>query len=195
MSSKRRIVIVDDEPLTRMDIKEMLQENGYDVVGEGRNGEEAVELSYKLRPNLVIMDVKMAKMDGIKASSIISSCTDTAILLLTAYSQKELVADARNVGVSAYLVKPVTEEDLLPAVEIALSQNRMVQSLKNDIRGLKQTIEERKIIEKVKGHVMAELVCNEEDAYQWMRGESMKQRLTMVELAHRIIDGRQRIHH
>jgi AmiR/NasT family two-component response regulator len=190
MSNKHRILVVDDEPITRMDIKEILIENGYDVVGEGKNGEEAVELSYKLRPNLVIMDVKMAKMDGIKASGIIRNHTDAAILLLTAYSQKELVSSAGHVGVTAYLVKPVTDEDLIPAVEMALNQNRMMQSLKEDIRGLKQSIEDRKIIEKAKGKVMGNLSCNEDDAYRWLRSESMKQRNKIVDVARRVLESK-----
>jgi response regulator NasT len=130
------IVIVDDDPIIRMDIREMLEEEGYEVSGEARNGEEAIELVARLKPDLVIMDVKMPVMNGIKAAQIIRKLHDSSILLLTAYSQRELVQDAREAGVAAYLVKPVSEEDLIPAVEIALSQKEKIESLKKDLEQL-----------------------------------------------------------
>lgn len=183
------IVVVDDDPIIRMDIREMLEEEGYHVAGEAKNGEEAVELVAKLKPDLVIMDVKMPVMNGIKASQLIRKLRDqdTAILLLTAYSQRELVQDARAAGVSAYLVKPVSEEDLIPAVEIALSQKEKMASLQNNLKHLKQSLEDRKLVEKAKGAIMKALSMDEEQAYREMRSISMAERIPMPELAGRIL--------
>jgi AmiR/NasT family two-component response regulator len=181
---KNSIVVVDDDPIIRMDIREMLEEGGYLVTGEAKNGEEAIELIARLKPDLAIMDIKMPVMNGIKASQIIRKLQqDTSVLLLTAYSQKELVKDAREAGVAAFLVKPVSEADLLPAVEIALSQKEKMDSLKNDIKQLKQSIEERKVIEKAKGIVMQNYALNEEEAYKKMRAESMTARIPLSKLA------------
>lgn len=181
---KNAIVVVDDDPIIRMDIREMLEEGGYWVAGEAKNGEEAVELIARLKPDLAIMDIKMPVMNGIKASQIIRRLQqDTSILLLTAYSQKELVKDAREAGVAAFLVKPVSEEDLLPAVEIALSQKEKMDSLKQDIKQLKQSIEERKLIEKAKGIVMQAYSLNEDEAYKKMREASMIARIPLSKLA------------
>lgn len=185
---KNAIVVVDDDPIIRMDIREMLEEGGYWVAGEAKNGEEAVELVARLKPDLAIMDIKMPVMNGIKASQIIRKLQqDTSVLLLTAYSQKELVKDAREAGVAAFLVKPVSEEDLLPAVEIALSQKEKMDSLKQDIKQLKQSIEERKVIEKAKGIVMQAYSLNEEEAYKKMREASMTTRIPLSKLAASVI--------
>lgn len=181
---KNAIVVVDDDPIIRMDIREMLEEGGYLVAGEAKNGEEAVELIARVKPALAIMDIKMPVMNGIKASHIIRKLQqDTSVLLLTAYSQKELVKEAREAGVAAFLVKPVSEEDLLPAVEIALSQKEKMDSLKQDIKLLKQSIEERKLIEKAKGLVMQTHALNEEEAYAKMRDVSMSARIPLSKLA------------
>lgn len=181
---KNAIVVVDDDPIIRMDIREMLEEGGYWVAGEAKNGEEAVELVARLKPDLAIMDIKMPVMSGIKASQIIRKLQqDTSILLLTAYSQKELVKDAREAGVAAFLVKPISEEDLLPAVEIALSQKEKMDSLKQDIKQLQQSIEERKVIEKAKGIVMQAYSLTEEEAYKKMREASMIDRIPLSKLA------------
>ncbi|MCP3772666.1 response regulator [Paenibacillus sp. MZ04-78.2] len=192
---KNSIVVVDDDPIIRMDIREMLEEEGYAVAGEAKNGEEAIELVAALKPDLVIMDVKMPVMNGIKASRIIRNLhdTETSVLLLTAYSQKELVQDARSAGVAAYLVKPVSEEDLIPAVEIALSQKEKIDSLKKDLEQLKQSIEERKRIEKAKGIVMKTFDLDEEEAYRKMRAVSMAESMPLIKLADGILkDGPKR---
>ncbi|MBA2943534.1 response regulator [Paenibacillus sp. CGMCC 1.16610] len=181
---RNAIVVVDDDPIIRMDIREMLEEGGYLVAGEAKNGEEAIELIARVKPDLAIMDIKMPVMNGIKASHIIRKLQqDTSVLLLTAYSQKELVKDAREAGVAAFLVKPVSEEDLLPAVEIALSQKEKMDSLKQDIKLLKQSIEERKSIEKAKGLVMQKHALSEEKAYAKMREVSMATRIPLSKLA------------
>jgi len=189
------IVIVDDDPIIRMDIREMLEEAGYTVAGEAKNGEEAILRFRQLAPDLVIMDVKMPVMNGIKASQIIHRMPDmdTAVLLLTAYSQRELVQDARDAGVSAYLVKPVTEADLIPAVEIALSQKEKMKAMKNDLETLKQSVEERKTIERAKGRIMKTYSLDEEEAYQMMRAVSMSERISLAKLAERMLaDGVER---
>ncbi|GEB31177.1 MULTISPECIES: ANTAR domain-containing response regulator [Brevibacillus] len=188
-----KIMVVDDEPIIRMDLREMLENEGYQVVAEAKNGEEAVELAHRHKPDLIIMDVKMPGLNGIKASGIIRTFSDCSILLLTAYSQKELVLDARKAGVTAYLVKPVSEDDLIPAVEIALSQKEKVVSLKKDISDLKQKIEDRKAVEKAKGKLMSALSLEEEAAYKWMQQVSMQRRMPLVKLAEEILSGEQTI--
>jgi len=185
--SQPSILVVDDEPIIRMDIREMLENEGYFVVAEAKNGEEAVALAHKHKPDLIIMDVKMPMLNGIKATEIIRKFTDASILLLTAYSQKELVQDARNAGVTAYLVKPISEEDLIPAVEIALSQKEQMDSLKKDINDLKQKFEERKTIERAKGKIMDQQALGEEAAYRWMQQQSMQRRMSLVKLAEEIL--------
>lgn len=193
MSHGCKILVIDDEPITRMDIREMLQEEGYAVIAEGKNGEEAIELAHKWQPDLIVMDVKMPVMDGIKAAGIIRKTCDSAVLLLTAYSQKELVGNAKEAGVAAYLVKPVSEEDLIPAVEIALSQRCRVQSLKKDITDLKQKMEERKTIERAKGMIMKTHALSETEAYDWLRNNSMKLRIPMMKLASQILGSNERL--
>lgn len=184
---KSSIVVVDDDPIIRMDIREMLEEEGYAVAGEAKNGQEAVELVGRLRPDLVIMDVKMPEMNGIKATQIIRKWHETSVLLLTAYSQRELVQEAQQAGVGAYLVKPVTEADLLPAVAIALSQKRKLDALRKDLEELKQTVEDRKRIERAKGMLMKVMGLDEEEAYRKLRGMSMEERLPLGKLAERVL--------
>lgn len=184
---RSRIVIVDDEPITRMDIREMLEENGYEVAGEGKNGEEAVEKAYALQPDLIIMDVKMPGMNGVKASSIIKGISDCSILLLTAYSHHELIEDAKKAGINAYLVKPVKERELLPAIEIVLSQRLQFLALQNKVGKLEQKMAERKTIEKAKGMLMQQLNCTEEQAHRHMQQESMKRQTPLIKLAEQVI--------
>jgi AmiR/NasT family two-component response regulator len=178
-----RIMIVDDDPITRMDLREMLIEEGYEVIKECKNGEEAVEQSLKVNPDLIIMDVKMPKLNGIKAAKIIHQKSDTAILLLTAYSQRQLIEEAKVSGITAFLVKPVTEVDLIPAIEIAISQKVKFAELSRDLQTLKNKLEERRIIETAKGKVMKNLLLTEESAYHWMRQYSMKNRIALVKVA------------
>ncbi|MFC3886109.1 ANTAR domain-containing response regulator [Bacillus songklensis] len=185
----RRILIVDDDPIIRMDLKEMLLEEGYEIVGEGKNGEEALDLCQKHQPDLILLDVKMPKLNGIKAAKIIQQMfPGTAVLLLTAYSHKDLVQEAKKSGVTAYLVKPVSEEDLIPAIEIALNQRDLFQCLRKDIQSLKQTLDERKMIERAKGKIMHHLSLTEEEAYIWMREKSMSKRVSMAKLSKDILN-------
>lgn len=146
--SKGRIMVVDDESILRMDIKEMLQEAGYDVVAEANNGETAIELAAKHIPDLIVMDVKMPKMNGMKAARIINRSFDIPTLLLTAYTEEELIAEAREAYIFGYLVKPITEKDLIPAVEVALGQAKRVKSLIGSIKEMEQKMEMRKRVER-----------------------------------------------
>ncbi|MFD2507706.1 ANTAR domain-containing response regulator [Halalkalibacter alkalisediminis] len=145
-----KILIVDDEPITRLDLKEMLEENGYEVVGEGKNGNEAIEKARTLQPDLIIMDVKMPEMNGVKAASVIRGFSDCAVLLLTAYSYRELIEDAKKASINAYLVKPVKERELLPAIEIAFSQREQLQTLNEKVKKMEQKMEDRKKLKRQK---------------------------------------------
>lgn len=182
-----RIMIVDDDPITRMDLREMLKEEGYQVIKECKNGEEAVKHSVALEPDLIIMDVKMPILNGIKAAKIIRQKSNAAILLLTAYSQRELIEDAKESGVTAYLVKPVTEADLIPAIEIALSQKKQFECLSRDLQTLKQKLKERRQVEKAKGKLMNAMMLSEEAAYSKMREYSMKNRMSLGMVAELIL--------
>ncbi|WP_239615000.1 ANTAR domain-containing response regulator [Cohnella mopanensis] len=185
------IVLVDDDPIIRMDIREMLEDQGYSVVGEAKNGEEAVELAVRLKPDLVIMDMKMPVMNGVKAARIIRRIgSPAAVLMLTAFSQKELVQEACDAGVTSYLVKPVAEENLIPAVEIALSQKKRMDELHDALMQMKQSVEQRKTVEKAKGIVMRAYALSEEEAYRKMRGASMESRISLNKVAEYILDGR-----
>ncbi|WP_082693141.1 ANTAR domain-containing response regulator [Bacillus sp. FJAT-29814] len=182
-----RIMIVDDDPITRMDLREMLKEEGYQVIKECKNGEEAVKHSVALEPDLIIMDVKMPILNGIKAAKIIRQKSNAAILLLTAYSQRELIEDAKESGVIAYLVKPVTEADLIPAIEIALSQKKQFECLSRDLQTLKQKLTERRQVEKAKGKLMNAMMLSEEAAYRKIREYSMKNRMSLGMVAELIL--------
>ncbi|EIT86768.1 ethanolamine two-component response regulator [Fictibacillus macauensis ZFHKF-1] len=185
--SKGRIMVVDDESILRMDLKEMLSEAGYEIAAEANTGELAIEMAALHQPDLILMDVKMPKMNGIKASRIIEKSFNIPVLLLTAYSQTEDVEDAKKAGIVGYLVKPVTEQQLIPAVEIALAQSQKVKRLLKDMRKLEEKIEERKLIEKAKGIIMETHHLNEESAYQKLRSYCMNHRIVMKQLAQYII--------
>lgn len=185
---KKRLVIADDEPITRMDLREILEEAGYDVVGEASDGFDAVELCKKHRPNLVLMDIKMPLLDGIKASKIINSeGYADCVVLLTAYSGKEFISEASKVGVMGYVVKPIDENSLLPAIEIALSKQEELNSIKNDMEKAKAELMSRKKIEKAKGILMKTQNFSEEEAYKYIRKLSMDKRCPMVDIADIII--------
>jgi len=184
---KDRVMVVDDEPITRLDIKEMLEERGYNLVGEAKNGEEAIEKAKHLAPNLIIMDIKMPILDGIKASSIIKKQSDCAILLLTAYSDQELTVKAKKAGVTGYLVKPVKERELIPAVEIALSQREKELELSRKVALLEEKIEHRKKIEKAKGILMKVKGYSEEEAYRKIKKKSMETHVSMVKIAEQVM--------
>jgi AmiR/NasT family two-component response regulator len=188
--SKGRIIVVDDESILRMDIKEMLLEAGYDVVAEANTGELAVELAALHRPDLIVMDVKMPRMNGLKASRIIQKSFNVPILLLTAYTEAELIEEAKEAHIFGYLVKPITERDLIPAVEMALGQSKRLHGLLNSIKEMEHKLEARKLIEKAKGIVMELHKINEEEAYKALRTYCMNNRTTMSEVAASIIQHR-----
>ncbi|OCA91819.1 ANTAR domain-containing response regulator [Pseudobacillus wudalianchiensis] len=184
---RKRILLVEDESLIRLDISSILQDNGYEVVGEAGDGEKAVELAFALKPDLIIMDIKMPKLNGLKAGKIISSKLDAPIILVTAYSQKEFVEKSKQANVVAYLVKPVSEANLLPAVEVALNQAAKMKSMQEAVTAANEQVEKRKLIERAKGLLIKNLAVSEEEAYQKMRKFSMKHRLSMNQTAEKVI--------
>ena len=184
---KRRVVIADDESIIRLDLGEMLANLGYEVVGESSDGATAVELAQKLRPDLVIMDIKMPGVDGIAAAGELTRARIAPVLLLTAYSEQQLVERAKEAGVVAYLVKPFREAELLPAIEIALSRFAEFQTLEKDVNSLKEALETRKVVEQAKGVLMESQGLKEAEAFHRIRKASMDTRKSMREIAEAIL--------
>jgi response regulator NasT len=182
-----RVLIAEDEALIRLDLKEMLVEEGFDVVAEVADGASAVRLTRELRPDLVILDVKMPVMDGITAAEHIANERLSAILILTAFSQRELVEKARRAGAMAYLVKPFQKHDLLPAVEIAAGRFRELSGLEREVDDLSGRLEARKVVEKAKGLLQAERDMSEEEAFRFVQKQAMERRLTMRQVAEEIL--------
>jgi two-component system, response regulator PdtaR len=180
-----RILVAEDEALIRMDLVEMLQEAGYEVVAQATNGEEAIALATEHQPDLAILDVKMPVLDGISAAEKIISIAP--VLMLTAFSQKELVDRARDAGVMAYVVKPFTIGDLVPAIEIAISRHTQMRSLAEEVADLHERLETRKIIDRAKGILMKALNLSEPEAFSWIQRAAMDRRLTMREVANAVI--------
>ena len=179
-----RIVIVDDEPITRMDIRGMLEAENYNVVGEAADGIEAIKVCKQQQPDLVIMDISMPLLDGLKASKkIISEKYAQAVILLTAYSDKENIEKAKKYGISGYLVKPIMERALIPMVEVAISMGTKAREYEYSIEKLSKKLSDRKLIEKAKGIIMREQKLSEEQAYQLLRNLSMNKRCSIVEIA------------
>jgi len=184
-SDKFRIVVAEDETLIRMDLVEMLTESGYEVVGQGINGQEAIDLANTHKPDLVILDVKMPVLDGISAAEkIINLCP---VLMLTAFSQRELVERARDTGVMAYVVKPFTINELLPAIEISISRYRQMKSLEVEVADLYERLETRKVLDRAKGILMKALNMSEPDAFSWIQKTAMDRRISMKEVAQGVI--------
>jgi response regulator NasT len=171
-----------------MDIVETLRDNGFDVVGEAGDGERAVELATELRPDLVVMDVKMPKLDGISAAERLNKDNIAPVVLLTAFSQKELVERAAAAGALAYVVKPFTPSDLLPAIEIALSRYEQIQALEGEISDMADRFETRKVVDIAKGILNEKMGLTEPEAFRWIQKASMDRRLTMKDVALTIID-------
>jgi two-component system, response regulator PdtaR len=180
-----RILVAEDETLIRMDLVEMLIEAGYDVVAQASNGEEAIALAKEFKPDLAILDVKMPVLDGISAAETIISIAP--VLMLTAFSQKELVDRARDAGVMAYVVKPFSISDLVPAMEIAMSRHQQMTSLAAEVADLHERLETRKLIDRAKGILMAALNLSEPDAFSWIQRAAMDRRLSMKEVALAVI--------
>lgn len=189
VSTQRRVVIAEDEALIRLDLKEMLEEDGYAVVGEAGDGESAVRLASELRPDLVILDVKMPVLDGISAAEQIVSQRIAPCLILTAFSQRDLVERARDAGAMAYLVKPFTKSDLVPAIEMAVSRHEEIAALEREVGTLSERLETRKLVERAKGLLMAEHGWSEPQAFRWIQKASMDRRLSMREVAQIVVGG------
>jgi two-component system, response regulator PdtaR len=182
-----KIIIADNESIIRMDLKEILEEAGHEVAGEAIDGYHAVELTRKYHPDLVIMDIKMPEMDGITAAKMISDEKLAPVLLLTAFSQKEIVDRAKDSGVLAYLVKPVRESNLFPAMEIALSRFQEMKQLEDELDNVKNSLEMRKILDRAKGILMDAYGLNESEAYRRIQQYSMTKRKTIKEVAESIV--------
>ncbi|MGA0079322.1 MAG: ANTAR domain-containing response regulator [Candidatus Nanopelagicus sp.] len=180
-----RIVVAEDETLIRMDLVEMLTESGYQVVAQATNGQEAITLATEHKPDLIILDVKMPILDGISAAEqLINICP---VLMLTAFSQKELVERARDSGVMAYVVKPFTINDLLPAIEISISRHRQMKTLESEVADLYERLETRKLLDRAKGILMKALNLSEPEAFSWIQKTAMDQRASMKAVAEAII--------
>ena len=183
----RRVLIAEDEALIRLDLREMLIEEGYDVCGEAGDGEAAVRLAEDLKPDLCIFDIKMPIMDGLAAAEKIAESRIAPVVILTAFSQRDLVERARAAGAMAYLVKPFQKSDLVPAIEIALSRFAELQALEHEVGNLTERLETRKLVERAKGTLMTAFSMSEPDAFKWIQRAAMDNRMTMKEVADKII--------
>jgi two-component system, response regulator PdtaR len=184
----RRVVIAEDEALIRMDLAEMLGEEGYDVVGQAGDGARAVELAEELRPDLVIVDVKMPVLDGIAAAERIAGQRIAPVVILTAFSQRELVERARDAGAMAYLVKPFTQSDLVPAIEMAMSRFAELHALEREVADLNDRLETRKAVDRAKGVLQKELGISEPDAFRWIQKTAMDLRLSMRQVSDGVVE-------
>ncbi len=182
-----RVVVAEDEALIRLDLVEMLFEQGYDVVGQAGDGEKAVELAQTLRPDLVILDIKMPKLDGIAAAEEITSQRIAPVVILTAFSQRDLVQRAVDAGAMAYLVKPFGVSDLVPAIELAMSRYREMTALESEVADLADRLETRKLLDRAKSLLHDELGLSEPDAFRWIQRTAMDLRLSMKEVANGVV--------
>jgi two-component system, response regulator PdtaR len=187
VSAGSRIVIAEDEAIIRLDLKELLIEEGYDVIGETGRGDEALELVRRLRPDVAILDIKMPGADGLTVARAVASEHLCAILIVTAFSQRELIEQARDAGALAYIVKPFERTDLVPAIELALGRFSEMQSLQEEISDLSGRLEERKLVDRAKGILMATGLA-EDDAFKWLRTEAMSRRVRIGDVARLAIE-------
>jgi len=188
-SSPRRVLVAEDEALIRLDLKEMLQEEGYDVVGEAGDGEQAVKLAEELAPDLVILDVKMPVLDGISAAEQIVGQRIAPVVMLTAFSQRDLVERAVEAGAMAYLVKPFAKSDLIPTIEVAISRAAQLAALESEVGDLTERLETRKVVDRAKGRLQADHGLSEPDAFRWIQKTSMDRRTTMRAVAEAVVAG------
>jgi len=184
----RRVVIAEDEALIRMDLAEMLAEEGYDVVAAVDDGQQAIDRADELRPDLVILDVKMPRLDGIAAAQHIASRRIAPVVMLTAFSQRDLVESARDAGAMAYLVKPFGKSDLLPAIEMAVSRFAELQQLEAEVADLSERLETRKVVDRAKGVLQQQLGLSEPDAFRWIQKTAMDLRLSMRQVAEGVVE-------
>jgi len=189
LPARRRVLLAEDEALIRLDLKEMLEEEGFDVVGEAGDGETAVRLAHELRPDLVILDVKMPVLDGISAAEQVVAARIAPVMILTAFSQKDLVERAREAGAMAYLVKPFQKQDLLPAIEMAVSRFAEIVALEGEVADLTGRLEARKLVDRAKGILQSEHGMSEPESFRWIQRASMDQRRSMRSVAQDLVDG------
>jgi two-component system, response regulator PdtaR len=185
----RRVLIAEDEALIRLDLKEMLEEAGYEVVGEAADGQQAVDLTEHLRPDLVILDVKMPGLDGISAAELIVEAAMAPVIMLTAFSQRELVERAADAGAMAYLVKPFDKSDLVPAIEVAISRHQQLRALADEVADLSERLETRKLLDRAKGKLQSEQGMTEPEAFRWIQKTSMDRRSSMREVCAAVLSG------
>lgn len=187
MQEKLRIIVVEDEALIRMDVVATLEEAGFEVVAQGADGEEAIALATDHDPDLVVMDIKMPKLDGISAAEKIAELK-IPVVLLTAFSQSDLVSRAAEAGAMAYVTKPFKPNDLLPAIQIALARHEELTALESEIADLSDRLETRKLMDRAKGLLMSKMKLSEPDAFRWIQKASMDRRLSMAQVAKAVID-------
>jgi len=188
MKPSLRVVVAEDEALIRLDLVEMLTEAGYEVVGQAGDGEAAISITEKEKPDLVVMDVKMPKLDGISAAERIANQRIAPVVILTAFSQRDLVERARDAGAMAYLTKPFTIEDLMPAIELAVSRFQEIKQLDAEVTDLQDQLKARKLIERAKGILMKNLKISEPEAFKWMQKTAMDKRRSMTDVAQLVMD-------
>ena len=186
-TTQRRVVVAEDESLIRMDIVETLRDKGFDVVGEAGDGNKAVELAFALKPDLMVMDIKMPDLDGLSAAEKIAELK-IPVVLLTAFSQQELVTRAAEVGAMAFLVKPFSPQDLLPAIEIALSRHAQFIALETEIQDLGERLETRKLVERAKAVLSEKMKLTEPEAFRWIQKASMDRRLSMADVSRTVLE-------
>jgi two-component system, response regulator PdtaR len=186
-TTQRRVVVAEDESLIRMDIVETLRDKGFDVVGEAGDGNKAVELAFALKPDLIVMDIKMPDLDGLSAAEKIAELK-IPVVLLTAFSQQELVTRAAEVGAMAFLVKPFSPQDLLPAIEIALSRHAQLIALETEIQDLGERLETRKLVERAKAVLSEKMKLTEPEAFRWIQKASMDRRLSMADVSRTVLE-------
>ena len=189
MMESVKVVIAEDEAIIRLDLRETLESSGYEVVADTGRGDEAIELVSEHKPDVVILDVKMPGMDGIQVAREIAAAEDTAVVILTAFSQRELIDEAVDAGALAYLVKPYQQSDLIPAIEIARRRHQEMRELTDQAKTLEDRLQARKVIEKAKGKLLDDSSMNENDAFKFIQRTAMSERKAMVDIAERIISG------
>jgi response regulator NasT len=184
-----RVVIAEDEAIIRLDLKEILEEEGYEVVGETGRGDEAVELVKEHSPDLAILDIKMPGLDGLSAAREIAGERRAAVLILTAFSQRNLIEEARDAGALAYLVKPFQRSELIPAIEVALGRFKEMRALEQEVQAAEDRLETRKVVDRAKGILMDKHGMKEHDAFSWMQRRAMSERVTLKAIGEQIIAG------
>ncbi len=185
-----RVFIAEDEAIIRLDLREMLEEEGYEVVGDCGRGDEAVEMIRELKPDLAILDIKMPGLDGLAAARVLASERLCAVVVLTAFSQRDLIEQARDAGAIGYLVKPVQRSDLVPAVEVALGRYAELNALEQEVGDLSERLEARKLVDRAKGRLMDGHGMSEQEAWRFLQIEAMNRRLRIHEVAREVVDGR-----